>query len=612
LLPDRLPVYIRSDMYKQSLALLAIVCSPFAFGATGYYQHNLVADTAGVADFTDPNLVNSWGLVTSATSPFWVCDAGTGLSTVYAASNTPGAGLGAPNATVKPTVPGAGGSASGPCTGIVANTATTSFNISTPANPTPRPSSFIFATEDGTISAWANAVDPAHAVMVVDNSSSKAVYKGLAIVATPTPQLYAANFRAGTIDVFDGSFKPVTLAAGSFTDPAIPTGYAPFNVWNLGGKLYVTYAKQDADKEDDVPGAGNGFVDVYDTSGKLLQHLIANGALNAPWGVAIAPATFGQFANNLLVGNFGDGMINAYDATSGAFAGTLKDANGKNIVIDGLWALLVGNGGNGGDKDSVFFTAGPGNEKHGLLGSIQANPVLTAAKVFNAAQPAGNIAPNTFVTIQGTSLAATKRTWQTSDFANNLLPTTVDGVTVTVNGKPAYIYFVSPVQINVLTPVDMANSGPVQVVVTNNNLNSNTVSVTAQAVAPSFFLINSDKYIAATHANNSLIGPPTLIANVTTPATPGETIVLYANGFGMTNPAVANGQIISTPVPLQSLPTVMFNNTPATVVYGGQSASGLYQLNVKVPTGLPDGDATVTAQTGGVTSPAGALITIKN
>ena len=606
------PVYIRSDMYKQSLALLAIICSPHLFGATGYYRHNLVADTAGMADFTDPNLVNAWGLATSATSPFWVCDAGTGLSTVYAASNTPGAGLGAPNATLKPSVPGAGGSAQGTCTGIVANTATTSFNISTTASPTPRPSSFIFVTEEGTISGWANAVDPAHAVLAVDNSS-KASYKGLAIVATPTPQLYAANFLAGTIDVFDGDFKPVTLAAGSFTDPAIPAGYAPFNIWNLGGKLYVTYAKQDSAKKDEVIGAGNGFVDVYDTSGKLLQHLIANGALNAPWGVAIAPATFGQFANDLLVGNFGDGMINAYDPATGAFIGTVKDADGKNIVIDGLWALLVGNGGNGGDKDSVFFTAGPGGEKHGLLGSIQANPVLTNANVFNAAQGAGGIAPNTFVTIKGTSLAATKRTWQTSDFANNLLPTTVDGVTVTLNGKPAYIYYVSPVQINVLTPVDMANSGQVQVVVTNNNLNSDTANVTAQAVAPSFFLINSDKYIAATHGNTpSLVGPPTLITNATTPAQPNEIIVLYANGFGVTNPAATNGQIISTAMPLQGTPVVMFNNTQATVMFSGLSASGLYQLNVRVPAGLPDGDATVTATIGGVTSPAGALITIKN
>ena len=312
-------------MTKVSVWFCLALAAPVLSAATGYYQHNLVADVAGVADFTDPNLVNAWGLATSATSPFWVCDAGTGLSTVYAASNTPGAALGTPNATLKPTIPGPGGNTLGVCTGIVANTATTSFNISNAANPTPRPSSFIFVTEGGTLSAWANAVDPAKAVLVLDNSSS-AVYKGLALVTTPTPQLYAANFRAGTIDVFDASFKPVTLAAGSFTDPAIPAGFAPFNVWNLGGKLYVTYAKQDANKKFDVPAAGNGFVDVYDPTGKLLQHLIANGPLNSPWGVAIAPATFGKFANDLLVGNFGDGAINAFDPNTGASLGPLQDA----------------------------------------------------------------------------------------------------------------------------------------------------------------------------------------------------------------------------------------------------------------------------------------------
>ena len=183
------------------------LAAPVLPAATGYYQHNLVADVAGVADFTDPNLVNAWGLATSATSPFWVCDAGTGLSTVYAASNTPGAALGTPNATLKPTIPGPGGNTLGVCTGIVANTATTSFNISNAANPTPRPSSFIFVTEGGALSAWANAVDPAKAVLVLDNSSS-AVYKGLALVTTPTPQLYAANFRAGTIDVLTRVSSP--------------------------------------------------------------------------------------------------------------------------------------------------------------------------------------------------------------------------------------------------------------------------------------------------------------------------------------------------------------------------------------------------------------------
>ncbi len=580
--------------------------------ATGYYKHNLVADTAGVADFTDPNLVNAWGIATSATSPFWTCNGGTGTSTVYAASNTPGAALGTPNANLKPSVPGAGGATNGVCTGIVANSATTAFMISTAANPTPRSASFIFATEDGTISGWANAVDPAHAILTVDNSKT-AVYKGLAIITSPTPQLYAANFKTGAIDVFDANFKPVALPAGSFTDSFVRSGFAPFNIWNLGGKLYVTYAMQDANGKFDVPGPGNGYVAVFDPSGKLLQHLASAGPLNSPWGIAIAPATFGTYANAVLVGNFGDGLISAFDPNSGAYLGTLQDSTGANIVIPGLWGLIVGNGGNGGDKNSVFFAAGPGGQKHGLLGSIQANPILSAANVTNAAQPAGGIAANTFVTIKGASLAATKRSWQAADLTGNQLPASIDNVTVTMNGKPGYISFVSPAQINFLTPADLPNSGSVEIVVTNNGLASNSVTLEAKPAAPALFLINSDKYVAATHSDGkSLIGPPTLIANVTTPAKPGETVVLYANGLGPTNPAIANGGAVFPAVPLAAIPVVLVNSVPGSVVYAGLVASGLYQINVTLPSALPDGDIPVVVQASGIESPAGALITIKN
>jgi uncharacterized protein (TIGR03437 family) len=351
---------------------------------------------------------------------------------------------------------------------------------------------------------------------------------------------------------------------------------------------------------------------VYDATGTLLQHLIAGGVLNSPWGVAIAPATFGKFANALLVGNFGNGLINAFNADTGAFLGNLQDASGKDIVIPGLWGLIVGNGGNGGDKDSVFFTAGPGGQKHGLLGSIQANPLLTAANVTNAAQPTAGIAANTYVTLKGTSLAATKRSWQAADLAAGL-PGKLDGVTVTMNGKPAFIYYISPVQVNVLTPADLAPTGPVSVVITNNGLDSSAITLQSQTVAPALFLINSDKYVAATHSDNrSIIGPPTLIANTTTPATPGETVVLYANGLGQTTPAVTNGTVVTTALPLAAMPTVLFNNVAGNVVFAGLTATGLYQINVTLPATLPDGDIPVVVQTGGVSSPTGALITIKN
>jgi len=571
------------------------------------------------ADFIDARLVNAWGLVASATSPFWVCDGGTGLSTIYTVNATNTTALGTPNATTQPSVPGAGGTPKGVCTGIVANiapaTTPPTFPVTAPGKAAVA-ASFIFVSEDGVLSAWANGADATQALVIADNSNN-AAYKGLAIVITPAVQLFAANFKAGTIDVFDAQFKAVTLASGSFTDPKIPAGFAPFNIWNLGGKLYVAYAKQDANKKFDVQGVGNGYVDVFDTAGKLLQSLVVGGTgslLNSPWGLAIAPATFGKFANDLLVGNFGDGLINAYDPATGAFVGTLQDASGKNIVIQGLWALLFGNGSSGGDKDTLYFTAGPGSQRHGLIGSITANPNVTSAAVTNAAQATGGIAANTYVTIKGTNLAATKRSWATADFGSGgkALPTSLDGVSVTINGAPAYISYISPVQINLLTPADLPSSGQVTVQVSDNTLTSSTVNVSPQAVAPSFFLLDATGHIAAQHSSNfGLIGTTTSTP-AGTPAAPGEVIVLYGNGFGTTNPIAVNGQVQSGIAPLVVTPTITFGTANANVVFAGLTGTGLYQFNVTVPSGLPDGDAAVVARAGGVSSPSGALITIKN
>lgn len=588
--------------------------------ATGYLVHNLVADAqaTGRADFIDPRIVNAWGLVASATSPFWTCNAGTGTSTVYTVNTTNTTPLGTPNPTLQPTVPGAGG-IKGACTGIVANiapaTTPPTFPVTAPGRAAVA-SSFIFVTEDGVLSAWANGADPAQAIVQVDNSST-AVYKGLAIATSPAPRLYAANFRTGGIDVFDANFKPVTLAAGAFTDSKIPAGFAPFNIWNIGGNLYVAYARQDQNKKFDVAGVGNGFVNVFDTNGRLLSNngngpLISNGLLNSPWGLAIAPASFGQFAGALLVGNFGDGLIIAYDATTGAAKGTLKDDNGADIRIPGLWALVFGNGANGGDRDTLYFTAGPGGQQHGLIGSISANPVVASTGITNAAQSAASIAEGTYITIKGTHLAPTKRAWRAADFTGNKLPTSLDGVSVTVNGQPAYISYVSPVQINLLTPANLPTSGTAAVEVSVSGLTSARINVTPTPVAPSFFLFNSDKYIAATHANGSLIGPTTLFPNASTPAVAGETIVLYGNGFGATNPAATAGEVLPAPAMLATMPTILFNGIAATIQYAGMTATGLYQFNVVVPTSLPEGDAAVVAQFRGMTSPAGAFITIRN
>jgi uncharacterized protein (TIGR03118 family) len=609
---------------KKVIACLFLTLAPQLLpAATGYYVHNLVADAASTvtpaADFIDPRLVNVWGIVASATSPFWTCDYGTGLSTIYTVNATNATPLGTPNATTQPTVPGAGGVPKGPCTGIVANTAPATtpptFPVTAPGKAAAA-AGFIFVTEDGVLSAWAGGADATQAFVQMDNSAT-AVYKGLALVTTPAVQLYAANFKSGGIDVFDAQFKPVTLAAGSFTDSKIPAGFAPFNIWNIGGKLYVAYAKQDANKKFDVSGPGNGYVDVFDTTGKLLQSLVVGGtnsALNSPWGLAIAPATFGKFANDLLVGNFGDGLINAYDPTTGAFAGTLQDPSGKNIVIPGLWALYFGNGASGGDKDTLYFAAGPGGQKHGVLGSISANPNIVSSAVTNAAQATGGIAANTYVTIKGTNLAATKRLWATADFGSTgkALPTALDGVGVTINGEAAYIYYISPVQINLLTPTDLPASGPVAVqVISGNTLTSSTVNVTAQAVAPSFFLADAAGHLAATHANGAFIGATTSTP-AGTPAAPGEVIVMYGNGFGATNPKAVNGQVQSGAAPLIETPVITIGTANANVVFAGLTATGLYQLNVTVPSTMPDGDAAVVAKIGGVTSPAGALLTIKN
>lgn len=326
-----------------------------------YAVTDLVSDLPGVAPVTDPNLVNPWGLASSPTSPIWVADNGAGVSTLYN-----GAGQRFPIASpLVVTIPPPDGSAppSHP-TGIVFNP-TSSFGGAR----------FIFASENGKIAAWASGTT---AALKPDTSPSTAIYKGLAIGNNGADLLYATNFHNGTVDVFDTNFAKVTVP-GAFTDPNIPAGFAPFGIQNIGGKIYITFARQDADKEDDVAGAGNGFVDVFDTSGNLIKRLVSNGPLNSPWGLVQAPGNFGDFSNDLLVGNFGDGTINAFDPVSGAFLGQLDDPTGNPIVIEGLWGLLFGNGGNGGAMDSLFFSAGipgPGGEveDHGLFGELAAVP----------------------------------------------------------------------------------------------------------------------------------------------------------------------------------------------------------------------------------------------
>jgi len=332
-----------------------------------YAQHNLVSDVDGVADHTDSNVVNAWGLDAGPTTPWWFSDNGKGKTTLYNVSTG--------SIVTSFTVPGAGGAQGNP-TGLVFNGGP-GFVINNGAGTSA--ARFIFSSEDGTISAFrGNPI-----ITVVPNTNAPAhgaIYKGLAIDSrTAGTQLYATDFHNGKIDVFDSSFQLITLA-GSFTDPNLPAGFAPFGIQNIGGTLYVTYALQDEDAEDDVPGPGNGFVDAYDLSGNLIGRVASAGDLNSPWGLALAPANFGRFSGDLLVGNFGDGRIHAFDPTTltstGEFeaVGLLHSAAGKPIIIDGLWALQFGHGTNpssaNGLTTTLFFTAGPDGEDHGLFGTI--------------------------------------------------------------------------------------------------------------------------------------------------------------------------------------------------------------------------------------------------
>lgn len=318
-------------------------------------QTNLVSDIPGVAALTDPNLVNPWGIATSATSPFWIADNGTGVSTLY---NTSGAKL---PLTVK--IPSALSGVSNP-TGAVFN-GSTAFNSDL----------FIFSSEDGAITGWRGALGTT-AETLLDGSSQQAVFKGLAISTIGSNSyLYASDFHNDQVDVVPSSGAPALT--GTFSDPTIPAGFAVFGIQNIDGELYVTYAKQDAAKHDEVEGLGNGYIDIFDLDGNLVKRLVSNGPLDSPWGLTIAPSGFGNVGGDLLVGNFGDGTIDAFNPTSGAFLGALDGENGDPLVIQGLWGLKFGNGGLGGTVNTLYFTAGiPGNaqvEDHGLFGAL--NPV---------------------------------------------------------------------------------------------------------------------------------------------------------------------------------------------------------------------------------------------
>ena len=573
-----------------ALCLFSGVARAAAPPANVFIQHNLVSDQSGVADVTDPNLVNPWGISESSSSPFWISDNHTGLTTIYN-------GSGALAPLVVTIAPPKGGSSSSP-TGQVFNN-TTAFVM---ANG--KPALFIFVTEDGTVSAWNGG---SASTLEADNSASGAIYKGMALGANATgPLLYAANFHAGTVDVFDGKFASVK-AAGGFTDANIPSGFAPFNISNLGGKLYVSYAKQDADKHDDSSGAGNGFVDVFDMDGNLQKRLISNGPLNSPWGMAIAPATFGPFGGALLVSNFGDGWINAFDASTGASLGSLQDAQGKTIAIEGLWAIMFGNGKNGGDQNILYFTAGPDDEQHGLFGSISPPASITGI-VNSASNLSGPIAPGEAVTLTGIAigpspLGAAKLS------AAGPLATSLNSTTVTFNGTPAPLIYTSASQTAVLVPHALSGS-TADVVVKYKDQTTAAFSAQIAQTAPGIFTLDSSGSGAAVALNED-----GSLNSATNAAAAGSVVVLFCTGGGATEPPTDDGAVAGDVFrTLVAQATMTIGGKTAQVIYAGSSPgqlSGVTQVEAIVPNGAGAGAVPVVLTIGSASSQTSATISVK-
>jgi uncharacterized protein (TIGR03118 family) len=370
----------------QRLVLIASLSSlAHAQAGNSYTQTNLISDGLVKAQQTDTQLINPWGVAIGQQTPFWINTAGSGFSEVYDSGG---------NKQFVVKIPAAASStAAGSPTGISFNPSTTDFAL-----PQGSAALFIFDSLDGTISAWNSSVS--NAEVVVDNSTSGAVYTGLAIDNNGTGNfVLAANLAANKIDVFDATFAAATLS-GDFTDPSIPAGYAPFNVHVINNQVFVTYAQQNPAGGPPIPGSGAGYVSVFDNNGKFVARAISGGNLNAPWGMALAPASFGAFGGDLLVGNFGDGTINAFDATSFAFKGQLQDATAKAIQNDRLWEILFGANGTG-DPNTLYFSAGVNDEKGGLFGAIAATgPAVTGDFTLNVAQAALTVTQGSSATVQ--------------------------------------------------------------------------------------------------------------------------------------------------------------------------------------------------------------------
>ena len=546
-----------------------------------------------MADVTDPNLVNPWGISESSTSPFWISDNGTGLTTLY---NTSGAII----PLVVTVAPPMGQTSPSAPSGQVYNN-TPAFAL---ANG--KPATFIFVTEDGTLSAWNSGTTTE---LIADHSGNGAVYKGIALGANASgPLLYVANLNAGTVEVFDGKFSAVKTE-GTFTDPNLPAGYAPFNIANLNGQLYVAYAVQDAMKHDDVAGAGNGIVDTFDMDGNFLLRLISNGPLNSPWGMVMAPAGFGAFGGALLVGNFGDGWINAFDPKAGAMLGSLQDVRGNVIAIDGLWGLIFGNGGSGGDANTLYFTAGPDMEAHGLFGSLAAAPPVSPNVTNSASNLDGPIAAGEAITLTGTNLGPLTLVPGAIGAAGSL-DTSLADTSVTVNGTAAPIIYASATQTAILVPFAVAGSTSATIAVTFQGQTPVTFSVPVTPTAPGIFTMDASGGGQAVAFNQD-----GSLNSKTNAAAAGDVITIYATGAGMTEPAgqdgLVEGDIFRTTIGTTSL---MIGGKAAQVIYSGSTPgqlSGIVQMEAVIPAGASAGAAAVVLTIGQQSSQTNATVFVK-
>jgi uncharacterized protein (TIGR03118 family) len=353
-----------SRLLTSLLAAAAVLTLGSVALADGYLQTNMVSDGTAPLTITDANSKNPWGIAFGPSTPFWVADNNAGVSTLYNS-------VGEPLPLVVTIPPPMGQTGMATPDGIVFN-GTSDFAVT--SNGKTGTPLFIFATEDGTISGWAPSVNGHNAILAVDQSQQQTVYKGLAIARNGKANfLYATDFRHNLVDVFNSGYTMVN----SFTDTTLPAGYAPFGIQTVSNFLVVTFAEQDQFAHDPVHGAGLGFVDLFTTSGRMVRRIASQGVLNAPWGVAVAPPKgFGEFGGDLLIGNFGDGTIWAFNlfGGNGSTLGVLSDTKGKPIVNDGLWAIKFGNGNGAGLMDVLYFTAGPNGESNGLFGQIQSTP----------------------------------------------------------------------------------------------------------------------------------------------------------------------------------------------------------------------------------------------